>query len=324
MFRTPLTKATRKTPKGPGGRPAIDVLIKFRMLVLQRLYDLSDDDLEFQVADRITFRAFVGLAMADDVPDAKTIWEFREILQKSGVLEDIWDRFMFELDRKGLVANKGRIIDAEIVESERRHLDKDERGRHEINKANEKADSEAEKVQVIEDSNRDSQVDLEAAWTTKHGKHYFGYKNTANVDAGSKLIVDYTVDSANVHDSEMFADVLDPRRDDGNEIYADKGYAGQKCETAAVNAGGPQKARILHKAGKNKPLTDAQIADNKKWSKTRARVEHVFAWRKYVMGQGRIRTIGKIRAAFTIGMGNLLYNMYRFIFLTRSKPVLSW
>ena len=324
MFRSLLTKATRKERKGPGGRPAIDVLVKFRMLVVQRLYDLSDEELEFQVADRITFRAFVGLTLADDVPDAKTIWEFRETLQKSGTLDDIWDRFMLELDLKGLVANKGRIIDAEIVESERRHLNKDERERHESNKASQKDDLEAQKVQVIEDCHRESQVDLEAEWTQKHGKHYFGYKNTANVDADNKLILDYTVDSANIHDSDMFEDVLDAKRDDGNEIYADKGYAGQKCETAAVEAGGPQKSRIMHKASRNKPLTEDQVADNKQWARTRARVEHVFAWRKYIMGQGKLRTIGKTRAAFTIGMGNLLYNMYRFIFLTRPKPVLSW
>ena len=80
----------------------------------------------------------------------------------------------------------------------------------------------------------------------------------------------------------------------------------------------------MHKAKPNQPLTDAQIDDNKEWSKTRSRVDHAFDWRKYVIWRGRIQTIGKTRAAFTIGMRNLLYNMYRFIFMTRPKPVLAW
>ena len=103
MFRPLLVTATRKPPKGPGGRPAIDVLIKFRMLIVQRLYDLSDEELEFQVADRITFRAVVGRSLADDVPDAKTIWEFREILRRNGALDAIWDRFTLQLSQQGLV-----------------------------------------------------------------------------------------------------------------------------------------------------------------------------------------------------------------------------
>ena len=101
-------------------------------------------------------------------------------------------------------------------------MDKEERELQDTNKANKKADSEAEKIQVVEYGHRESEVDIEAAWTQKHGKHYFGYKNTANVDAGSKIIVDYTVDSANMHDSQMFADVLDAQRDESNEIYANK------------------------------------------------------------------------------------------------------
>lgn len=319
LFRPVLVNATRKEPLGPGGRPPIDVVVKFRMLVVQRLYDMSDDALEFHVLDRFTFRSFVGLSLIDEVPDAKTIWEFREKLAKSGALESIWDLFMEELERKGLVAKEGRIVDAEVVESERRHLDKEERARYEANKKT-RTDEEGE-VQVVKSANRGAQVDLEAGWTQKHGRHYFGYKNTTNVDAGSKLILEYSVDSAGVHDSMMFEQVLDNERDKGNKIYADKGYAGQKCETAVIRAAGPRMACIMHKAKVNKPLSRDQIEQNKDWARVRARVEHVFAWRKYVMKQGRLRTIGKTRAAFTIGLGNLLYNMHRLLFLTRPKPL---
>jgi len=321
IFRPLLVKALKKAAKGPGGRPSFDPLLKFKMLVLQRLYDLSNEDLEFQVADRITFRAFVGLKLEDEVPDANTIWDFREALQKTNAIEKLWGRFMQELDAKGLVANKGRIIDAEIVESERRHLTKDERDRHDANKEKRQTDIQADGEPVIQNDHRQSQVDLEADWTKKHGKHYFGYKNTTNVDAASKLILAYTVEPANIHDSQMFEAVLDSRRDDTNDIYADKGYAGQKCVTAAVRVGGPWHSRVMHKASAHKKLTDAQTAENKRWAKTRARVEHVYAWRKYVMGQGRIRTIGKVRATFTIGFGNLLYNMYRFVYLSRPQAV---
>lgn len=201
----------------------------------------------------------------------------------------------------------------------RRHLNKDERGRDKTNRNN--RDNDEPEIQVVENDHREAQIDLEAGWTHKHGKHYFGYKNTTNVDADSKLILEYSVESASVHDSVMFEDVLDYERDKRNEIYADKGYAGQKCETAAIRAAGPRMARIMQKAKVNKPLSREQIEQNRNWSRIRARVEHVFAWRKYVMKQGRLRTIGKPRAAFTIGLGNFLYNMHRLLFLTRPQPL---
>ncbi len=311
IFRPIIRRALKSIPKGPGGRPAFDELMKFKMLILGRIYNLSDGELEFQVEDRTSFRDFIGLRSGDKVPDEKTIWEFREKLTKTGAMKKLFGRFDAVLYDNELILNDGRIVDAEVIEAPKRHLKKGEK---------EKFEAESEDTEESESSPRRSQIDMDAGWTVKHGKSYFGYKNTAKIDNGSKLILDYHSTNASVHDSESFAPVLNREQDFRQEVFADKGYWGQKCLTAVIRTAGKDCARIMHKGKRGTPITAEQSKENALWSKTRSRVEHVFAHKKHVLNFRVIRRKGLQRADFEIGLGNLVYNLQRFCFLVK-QPV---
>jgi len=98
MFRPTLEKAVMKPSRGMGGRPRYDVVMMFKILVLARLYNLSDDQTEYQINDRISFMRFLGLGLGNTVPDAKTIWLFREMLKEAGVINS-FNRLRGDYDR---------------------------------------------------------------------------------------------------------------------------------------------------------------------------------------------------------------------------------
>jgi hypothetical protein len=87
VFRADLEAALSRSDRARGGRPPYDVVLMFKVLVLQTLYTLSDDQTEYQLKDRLSFMRFVGLALHDPVPDAKTIWLYREQLARAGAVE---------------------------------------------------------------------------------------------------------------------------------------------------------------------------------------------------------------------------------------------
>ena len=114
-FRPLLESAFPQERKSTAGRKRIDVIVMFKMLLLQQLYNLSDEELEFQVNDRRSFEEFVGLAVMNSIPDATTVSLFREWLRQASVTEALFQRFDTYLDEKGLTAQGGQIIDATIV-----------------------------------------------------------------------------------------------------------------------------------------------------------------------------------------------------------------
>jgi hypothetical protein len=93
VFRKPLAKALKRSDGAKGGRPPYDPVMMFRIMVLQALYGLSDDQAEFQIQDRLSFMRFLGLGLGDRVPDAKTIWLFREHLTQAKAIENLFARF---------------------------------------------------------------------------------------------------------------------------------------------------------------------------------------------------------------------------------------
>lgn len=303
VFREPIEKAVLQEPKGLGGRPRFDVVLMFKVLVLQRLYHLADGQTEFMIRDRLSFMRFVGVDLHETIPDEKTIWRFREELITAGIMNELWHAFNVELRRMGIQTSRGRIVDASIVETNRpkrknSRESKDEtlsERKHERNPAQER------------------QMDRDARWTVKRKTTYYGYKNHIKIDARTKLIVNSVVTDASVHDSVMLGALLN-KQDNRCEVFADKGYAGMGCLTDLVNH--EAKSRILHKAYRNKPVTNEQKADNRTWSKIRARVEHVFGDQRTGMRLTRIRTKGLQRADFTLRLNNLVYNFRRLMFLT--------
>ena len=115
VFRKPLAKALKRSDGAKGGRPPYDAVLMFKVMVLQALYSLSDDQAEFQIQDRLSFMRFLGLRLGDTVPDAKTIWLFREHLSQARAGENLFARFDKHLTKAGYLAMGGQIVDATIV-----------------------------------------------------------------------------------------------------------------------------------------------------------------------------------------------------------------
>jgi IS5 family transposase len=149
---------------------------------------------------------------------------------------------------------------------------------------------------------------MDARWTQKNKVNYFGYKNHVKQDAGSKLIVGYTVTDASVHDSQTMEALLNGH-DRGEVFYADSAYGGEPQEKIISEK--EMKSPVCEKGYRNHPLTEEQKACNRKKSKVRARVEHIFGFPEMSMKGMYIYNIGIRRAAAVIGLMNLTYNMFR-------------
>ena len=116
LFRATLEALVAIVPKGPGGQRPFDPLMMFKALVLGRLHNLSDEALERQIRKDLSFMSFLGLTLADRVPDEKTLWEFRQKIGAEAGFRQLFDRFNQHLHSQGMFTKEGRIIDATFVE----------------------------------------------------------------------------------------------------------------------------------------------------------------------------------------------------------------
>jgi len=101
VFRKPLAKALKRPDGVKGGRPPFDPVLMFKIMALQALYNLGDDQTEFLINDRLSLMRFLGLALEDRVPDATTIWLFREHLTQARAVETLFARFDNHLAKSG-------------------------------------------------------------------------------------------------------------------------------------------------------------------------------------------------------------------------------
>jgi len=285
------------------GRPPFDRIMMFKLLILQSLYNLSDDQMEFQITDRLSFKRFLGLKSSDRVPDAKTIWKFRETLIQENVIQALFHRFNQALDDQSIFANTGQIVDASFVEAPRQRNTREENKEVKAGRT-----PEAWKLKP----NKLRQKDRDARWTKKNKMNFYGYKNHVKVDKGTKLIRDYMATDASVHDSQELEILID-KSDVGQKLYADAVYIGQE---AIIDHCGMTNA-VHEKGTRNHQLTEAQKESNREKSKTRARVEHVFGFMTNTMNAMYIRTIGYARVEAKIGLSNLTYNMMRCVQLNK-------
>jgi IS5 family transposase len=115
MFRRSLEAAVPRADRSKGGRPAFDHVLMFKVLILQAMHALSDERTEFLIKDRLSFMRFLGLGLADTVPDANTIWTFREALKKADAIDSPFRRFDEALRSEGFLAMSGQIVHATIV-----------------------------------------------------------------------------------------------------------------------------------------------------------------------------------------------------------------
>jgi len=304
-FAKLLRGVHEKERKSNAGAKPFDALLMFKVLVLQTYYNLSDDQVEYQIRDRLSFMRFLGLQIEDRVPDAKTVWLFRERLGELGLTERLFARFADVLAAHGYQARKGQIIDAAIVKAPV------QRNGREDNERIKQGEVPEEWAQ-----NKRRQKDTDARWTKKHGKSYYGYKNHISIDAEHKLIREYLATPANMHDSQAFDAVLDFENADPR-VWADSAYRSEETEGALEDAG--FESHIHEKGQSNTPLSAEQQERNRERSQTRVRVEHIFGSQENEQGGKFLRTIGLARAAVKIGLMNLVYNFRRFVYLEGCK-----
>jgi len=191
-FRPILESVPKAKPKGPGGRKPYDRMLLFKMMVLQQLHNLSDEQTEYQVRDRLSFQRFLGLGLEEAVPDNTTLWLFRESLAQAKLTERLFTAFHAFLREAGYAARAGQIIDASFVTVPRQRMHRKER--EQVN--------QGETPQTWQDQPaKRRQKDTDARWTKKNGRSFFGYKNHINVDKRHKLIHQYMVTDAAVHGS---------------------------------------------------------------------------------------------------------------------------
>ena len=284
--------------KSRAGRKPFDAILMFRMLMLQSLYNLSDEQIEYQVRDRMSFTRFLGLEFEDDIPDGTTLWLFREKLAQAGLVEKLFERFNQHLNAKGYIARGGQMVDATIVPVPKQRNTREE---------NETVKRGETPVAWEEKPAKNRQKDKDARWTKKHGKSFFGYKNHVNADKTHKLIRDYEVTDAAVHDGRVLETLLD-KANTGKDVFGDSAYRSAAAEEKLAARG--FRSRICVRGTRGRPLSKAKAAANRAKSRIRARIEHVFGAQETAPGGRIVRTIGILRARLKIGLQNFVYTPF--------------
>ena len=164
-----------------------------------------------------------------------------------------------------------------------------------------------------ENRNKITQKDTDADWTNKNVETHFGYKNHVKCDAESKLITNYSVTNASVNDSQCCLFFIG---EEDKVLYADSAYSGKPIALALPESCENQ---ICKKGYRNSPLTSEQKENNRRKSKIRCRIEHIFGFMTGAMHGITIRSIGITRAWFNIGITNLVYNFCRYGYLKRAS-----
>lgn len=301
-FRPLLDKIHDKKRKSQAGARPKDVVMMFKGLVVQNLYGLSDDQLEYQIEDRRSFQLFLGLGNHQRGPDAKTFWAFKNRLAELALMESLFEQFSLQLNQAGYIARKGQIVDASIIPAPVQR-----------NKREENAQIKEGEIPEDWDDNKRRQKDTDARWTKKNGKSQFGYKNHIQIDNDNKLIRHYQVTDASVHDSQVFEELLDTSNT-SKDVWADSAYRSEEKEALLKEEG--YRSQIQRKGKRNKPLSKRERQGNRTRSKVRSRVEHVFGAQSNLREKA-ICCIGIVRTRMNIGLMNLTYNMRRLCFLER-------
>ena len=242
------------------------------------------------------------------MPDATTIWLFREALAEARLIDKLFERFGQHLEAAGYIARGGQIIDATIVSVPKQR--------------NTKEENETIKAARRRRDGRSGPPRMPRRTRTRVGRRRTTRASTATrtisgVDKAHKLIRKWDATDAAVHDSQKLDDVLD-LSNTGKGVWADSAYRSAQIEAGLKEKG--LQSRIHRRAARNRPLSKRQKSANTTRSKVRARVEHVFGQQQSSMGGKIVRTIGIVRARFKIGMMNLGYNIRRLVQLERMAP----
>jgi IS5 family transposase len=323
LFRPELERAVPRADRSKGGRPPFDHVLMFKVLILQTQNNLSDERTEFFLRDRLTWIRFLGLGLGDPVPDANTIWTFREALTKAGAIERLFALFDRVLREAGYLAMSGQLVDATIVSAPKQRNSKAEK---QALREGRIPDGWAEKPAKLRQKDRD------ARWTVKYTKAKpldngrrqvdlaipaFGYQNHIGADRRHRLIRRWLVTDAAAHEGSRLGDLLDAGNTSG-KVWADSAYRSRRNE--ALLAERMLVSHIHRKKPPHRPMPVRTARANAVKSAVRAHVEHIFAEQKARMGLF-VRTIGLARATTKIGLANLVYNMKRLAWLARPAAI---
>jgi IS5 family transposase len=320
MFRPVLRKALRRGDASKGGRPGFDPVLKFRMLVLQAMHGLSLAQTEYLVRDRLSWMRFCGLGPGDAVPDANTLWDFRETLIAAKVLDRLFERLAEAINAAGYLPMGGQIIDASLIAAPKQRNTDDEKAAIKAGTIPAPWKNKPAKLR---------QKDRDARWTVKFSKArlkddgelqtditipVFGYKSHVSIDRRHGIIRRHKTSDAAAHDGARLREGLIDPANTASDVWADTAYRSAANEAYLSKAG--RVSRIHRKKPRGKAMPKAVARANATKSKVRARVEHVFAEQKDRMGLF-IRTIGIARAEATITLTNMAFNMKRWCWLDR-------
>jgi IS5 family transposase len=298
MFRPALDAAANKVEhKGPGGRPRWDLVMMFKVLVLQRIYNLSDEKTEYHIRDSLSFHRFLRLEIGDKVPDSRTIWLFRENLTKSDTIKTLFEFFNQRLLEKGVVTREGTLVDASFVTVPKQHNAREDNA---LIKDGQMPESWKDQPRVI------AQKDTDARWTVKGLTNYYGYKNHVKVDETSKLVIDYMVTPASTNDGKIFTFLVGP---EDRRVHADCAYQTPMNRMHLKQLGIENTIHV--KGTSHVILTEEQKNQNRLRSKIRARVEHVFGLISNSMGGLHLEYINLDRITSSVGLINLIHNFLR-------------
>ena len=259
------------------GEKAWPPLMMFKALLLQSWYDLSDPQLEKQLARDLLFRRFTDLDISESVPDHSSFWRFRQRLEQDSLLDELLVEINQQLSEQGLYIRSGTvsIVDASVIEAKQ-------------NRPNKRKDGS-------------STQDPEADWNVKAGsdgkrKSTYGFKAHANVDEDG-FIKSTDFSRGSLHDSNCFTDLLSG---DESAAYADSAYQSQAHDDWLSERG--IENRIIKRAYRGRPLTDEDKRFNRLHSGVRCTVERVFGVLKqhYGMAKARYLGLGRNRTRFEL------------------------
>ena len=302
---------TNNSKKNNAGRKPIDPVFMLKVLFLQRLYNISDNQVEYQIKDRMSFREFLDIQSVEDVPDEKTVWKYKNIMANAGIGIKLFEKFNEQLASMGLIVNEGKIVDASFVIVPKQRNTREEN----------KNIKEGEGRELWNDNpHKKRHKDVDARWTKKGGINYYGYKDHTLVIEKTKMIKNFVVTLASVHDSTPVDILIDGDNKEGEFCWFDSAYVGTE-ETVKSKGLTPL---IIEKGYryryKYKSLTEEQKENNRVKSKTRCRIEHVYGFMEQSMKGLFFRGVGIVRATFYIGFTNLVYNMCRLVQIKKYHP----
>jgi transposase, IS5 family len=276
----PVERALQAMYPAATGRPPCPPLALFKMGLLQHCYGLSDPQCEELVADRLSWRRFVGLGLQDKVPDETTLVRFRQRLLAHGQQEKLLLLINRQLAQKGLILKICTLVDATLLQAARRAPAKEDK----------------------------TGGDSDAGYTVKGGQPHYGYKAHLAVDEDNTLIRQAALTDASVHDSREFDTVV---RGDEEMVVADKAYwsaaRSQWCGEQGIANG------ILRKPARGEKLTPANLRMNALLSAIRCGIEKVFGWWKRSAGYRRVRYVGREPNRLELEFKCICWNLKRLV-----------